>query len=94
MVEFERETLDLWAVCDDSCGGQAAVLRIEATTHRFVVARVYERPAGLPNINNEGFAIAPQAECIAGRKPVFWSDDSNTGGHAIRAGAMLCTAVP
>ena len=27
-------------------------------------------------------------------KPVFWADDAATSGHAIRAGAMLCTAVP
>jgi hypothetical protein len=37
-----------------------------------------------PNINNEGFAVAPQAECASGLRPVFWSDDANTGGTAIR----------
>ena len=59
-----------------------------------MVARVFDRPAAMPNINNEGFAVTPQAECSGGSRPVFWADDSNTGGHAIRAGAMLCTAVP
>ena len=93
-LHFDRETLDLWAICDDGCGGQAAVLRIDAATHKFVVARLFDRPAAMPNINNEGFAVAPQAECTGGSRPVFWADDANTGGHAIRAGAMLCTAVP
>ena len=58
---------------------------------RFVVTNIYERPAGMPNLNNEGFAIAPQAECVNGLKPVFWADDSNTGGHALRAGTLNCT---
>ena len=34
--------------------------------------------AAMPNLDNEGFAITPQAECVGGRKPVFWADDSNT----------------
>ena len=40
----------------------------------------------MPNLNNEGFAIAPQSECVDGHKPVFWSDDNNTDGHALRSG--------
>ena len=47
---------------------------------RFVVSASFERPASMPNINNEGFAVAPQSECVNGRKPVFWSDDSETAG--------------
>ncbi|MDO9352390.1 MAG: hypothetical protein Q7T55_01755, partial [Solirubrobacteraceae bacterium] len=42
--------------------------------------------------NNEGFAIAPQAECVGGLKSVFWADDSATNGHAIRSGKLNCTA--
>ena len=45
----------------------------------------------MPNLNNEGFAIAPQAECVNGLKPVFYTDDDNTGGHALRTGAINCT---
>ena len=33
----------------------------------------------MANLNNEGFAIAPRAECVNGLKPVFYTDDSNTG---------------
>ena len=52
---------------------------VRADAGRFVVTNTYERPAGMANLNNEGFAIAPQAECVNGLKPVFWADDSNTG---------------
>ena len=45
----------------------------------------------MPNLNNEGFAIAPQAECVNGLKPVFYTDDDNTDGHALRTGAINCT---
>ena len=31
------------------------------------------------------------AECAAGRRPVFWADDSATDGHAIRTGTVDCT---
>lgn len=35
----------------------------------------------MPDLNNEGFAIMPQAECIAGLKPAFWSDNDGTDGR-------------
>jgi hypothetical protein len=47
----------------------------------------------MPNLNNEGFVMAPQAECVNGLKPVFWADDTNDGGHALRAGTIDCTVV-
>ena len=93
-LEFEASTGRFWAVCDDTCEGRSAVLEIGqsgATDGRFGVTTVYERPASMPNINNEGFALAPQSACVAGVKPVFWADDSNTGGHAIRVGGIGCT---
>ena len=88
-LEFEPETGHLWAVCDDTCNGRVATL--DVTAGAFAVSGLYERPAGLPNLNNEGFAIAPQSACAAGRKPVFWSDDSGTDGHALRGGTIACT---
>jgi hypothetical protein len=54
----------------------------------------FERPAAMPNLNNEGFTIAPLAECSGGQRAVFWSDDTGTGGHAIRRGSMSCSFVP
>ena len=47
----------------------------------------------MPNLNNEGFAITPQRECVDGSKPVFWSDDNNTDLHALRSGTLNCTVI-
>jgi hypothetical protein len=93
-LEFEPESGHLWAVCDDTCNGRTSTLDIAqsgANAGRFVVTGTYERPGGMPNINNEGFAIAPRAECVGGLKPVFWSDDNGTDGHALREGTLDCT---
>ncbi|GIH41172.1 hypothetical protein Mco01_41720 [Microbispora corallina] len=91
-LQFEPETNHLWAVCDDTCTGRTATLDINAGG-KFAVTHLYERPGSMPNFNNEGFAIAPQAECVDGHKPVFWSDDNNDGGHALRSGTINCTVV-
>jgi len=90
-LTFDRDLNDLWAVCDDTCQGRSVVLRIDATG-RFKPARQFDRPTGMPNLNNEGFAIAPATQCVGNVKPVFWSDDSETGGHSIRSGTLTCLA--
>jgi hypothetical protein len=94
-LEFDRELNQLWATCDDTCGTKAAVLQIDTrvgvpTSGRMVVTRLFDRPASLPNVNNEGFALVPQSECVGGRKPSFWSDDNGTGGHALRRVSITC----
>jgi len=96
-LDFDAETGLLWATCDDGCGGRAAVLQVDtaagsATEGRFVVTMLHDRPAGMPNVNNEGFALTPLAECVDGARPVFWSDDDETGGHALRRGRLSCPA--
>ncbi|SHL26527.1 lamin tail domain-containing protein [Actinacidiphila paucisporea] len=89
-LEFDPETGHLWAECDNTCHGRTATLDIGADG-KFAVSGRYERPASMPDLNNEGFAIAPQSQCVAGQKPVFWSDDSDDDGHALRAGTVNCT---
>jgi hypothetical protein len=94
-LEYDPETRYLWATCDDGCGGLAGVLEIETaagspTRGRFGAPRVFARPTGLPNVNNEGFAIAPPSECVGGLKPAFWADDNATGGNSLRRGLMPC----
>lgn len=88
-LHFEAETQQLWVVCDDTCQGRSAVF--EVTGGAFTAQTYYERPTGMPNLNNEGFTLAPRAECAGGRKPAFWSDDSSTGGFAVRRGTVRCT---
>ena len=38
--------------------------------NEFVVEHVYDRPKSMPNINNEGFAIAPASGCDDGVREV------------------------
>jgi hypothetical protein len=92
-LQFDRDLNDLWAVCDDGCQGRHTLLRISPSTGKFVVSFMFDRPAAMPNINNEGFAIASATECVNDRKPVFWADDSETDGHSIRRGNIPCTAL-
>ena len=96
-LTYDAETNKLWAVCDNSCDGRTATLDVAQSgpnTGYFLVTNTYARPAGMDNLNNEGFAIAPQAECVNGLKPTFYTDDSNTGGHALRTGKIACKAAP
>jgi hypothetical protein len=90
-LQFDRDLHDLWAICDDTCEGRSVVLRIDSAG-KFAVAYRFERPTGMPNLNNEGFGIAPAMLCNGGTKPVYWTDDSETDGHAIRTGTLTCTA--
>ena len=54
------------------------------------MSATYARPSKMPNYNHEGFAIAWQSTCPSGRKAVVWADDSDDGGHALRAGTLSC----
>ena len=94
-LELDREVGYLWAACDNGCNGQLGILRIEENPlspqrGRFQVRRAFDRPTTMPNLNNEGIAIGAEAECIAGRKPFYWTDDGETGGHAIRRDSIPC----
>ncbi|MGW5719981.1 esterase-like activity of phytase family protein [Amycolatopsis sp. NPDC003865] len=85
-LEFEPSAGRLWTVCDDTCNGKTATLKV--VDGAFAVSATYARPSKMPNYNNEGFAIAPT--CSSGRRTVVWSDDANDGGHALRAGTLTC----
>jgi Lamin Tail Domain len=87
-LDFDAELGNLWAVCDDTCTGRSAILQIE--NGAFTVINSYERPADMPNINNEGFAVAALDECVGGLRPVFYSDDSDTGGNSLRQSTLPC----
>lgn len=86
-LQWDPQTAQLWAVCDDNCSGQHRVLRIGASGG-FDVTGIFDRPTGMPNLNNEGFALT--AQCVNGSKPVYWADDDNDDGHALRAGTVTC----
>lgn len=93
-LAFDRSTGTLWMACDDECAGQVAVARLTSNrdgTTSFTVTAVHSRPTGLPDHNNEGFTVAPTSRCASGMRPVFWSNDSNTGSHVLRRGTVRCT---
>jgi len=46
----------------------------------------------MPNLQNEGIAIAPESQCSAGQKSFWWTDDGATDGHALRADTIPCGA--
>ena len=89
-LQFDRDLQQLWAVCDNTCNGRHSILRI--SNGAFVVSATFARPTDMPNLNNEGFAIAPATQCVGDRKPVWWADDGETGGISIRGGSIPCTA--
>lgn len=88
-LEYEPETGNLWAACDSTCNGQTKTFRV-GSNGTMAATATYDRPAGMPSYNNEGFAIAAGAECVDGVKPVFWADDGNDGNHSLRQGTIRC----
>ena len=94
-LNFDREVGYLWADCDDTCQGRMNVLDIDTragspTLGKFYVRQGFERPGTMPNTNNEGFTVTPEALCVSGKKPVFWSDDADLNLHAIRRDSIPC----
>jgi len=94
-LSFDRDVGYLWAVCDDTCQGRSNVLDIDTrvgspTRGKFLVRRGFERPASMPNLNNEGFTMGSESTCQAGFKPVFYAEDGSTMGFAIRRDSIPC----
>jgi hypothetical protein len=94
-LSFDRDVGYLWAYCDNTCGNHAAVLQIETdplspARGHFGLDRIFDPPTALPDVNNEGIAVAPESECSDGLKSFFWTDDSATGGNSLRRGAIPC----
>ncbi|MBL8952001.1 MAG: hypothetical protein JNK82_14555 [Myxococcaceae bacterium] len=90
-LEYDRETGYLWAHCDDTCSNRVSVLTV-AGSGAFDVRARFLPPSTLPNVNHEGIAIAPEAECVANRKPYFWVDDADTAGSTVRGDSIPCGA--
>ena len=85
----------LWALCDNGCEGLGAGITFtgaEPTIVRFA------RPAGMPNLNNEGFATAPAplSPVAAGAttvRPAWWFADGEQPA-ALRAGTLPGAEIP
>lgn len=87
---FDRETGLLWAGCDNHCDGRMGVYTVGAAG-QFQQKYRFERPSSMANLNTEGFAAAPQSQCVGGMKKVYWADDADTDGHGLRLDAVSCT---
>lgn len=88
-TQWDADSQRIWAVADNSSAGSTTLLKIDANG-AFVVDRIYNRPTGLPDYNNEGFAIAPSSTCVDGVKEVIRADDGNNGGHSLWSGTISC----
>jgi LPXTG-motif cell wall-anchored protein len=88
-TQWDADAQRVWAVADNSSAGSSTLLKIDAAG-AFVVDRIYNRPTGLPDNNNEGFAIAPSSTCVDGVKEVIRADDGNNGGHSLWSGTIAC----
>ncbi len=88
-LQWEPQASRLWVVCDDNCDGEHRTMKVDGFG-AFATTAVYKRPSGMPNYNNEGYAVSGSAECVGGTKPVYWADDSNDSGHALRKGTLSC----
>lgn len=92
-LEYDADSAALWALCDDACHGESSVMSFASRPFqntRLVATVGYERPASMPNINNEGFTMTSHAECTAGFRPVYWTDDDAPYSRTLRAGQMTC----
>jgi hypothetical protein len=89
-LSFDEKNNYLWSLCDDKCNDQQKVYAV-GPKGEFAEIGWFNRPAGMPLSNLEGFVFVPDHLCRAdGTKDAYWADDSNTKGHAIKSGTVKC----
>ena len=79
----------IWAVCDDGCNGTVAHITLNGTAQPDVA--YFARPAGMPDINNEGFATAPEGITVTGERAAWWLADGFIS-EALRLGTVPAAA--
>lgn len=90
-LDYDTALDVMWAVCDDGCGGAAAQVALNGTSEPGI-AHV-ARPAGMPNLNNEGFATLPGALAGGVERPAWWFADGVTSA-ALRLGTLPAVGGP
>ena len=89
---FDTETNLLFDTCDELCGTTLRTFALNPKSGKFELQHTYAPPEQMSDeIANEGFALAPRAQCSDGTRPVFWADDGDTDGHSLRAGTIDCS---
>ncbi|WP_084104615.1 lamin tail domain-containing protein [Demequina sp. NBRC 110056] len=89
-VQWDGERDVLWVVCDEACDGRIATFAHDAGT--WEMTALYERPAGMPNVANEGFAVAASSAAVDGAVATFYVDDADTDGFSLRSGTLPAVA--
>lgn len=84
-LDWDSVRNTLWAVCDDGCQGRSAEITLNGTAQPGIAH--YARPAGMPDINNEGFATAPASLSVDGQRPVWWFADG-FASESLRTGTL------
>ena len=84
-LDYDTVRNTLWAVCDDGCQDRSAEITLNGTAQPDLAH--YERPAGMPDINNEGFATSPASLSVDGQRPVWWFADG-FASEALRTGTL------
>ncbi|PPF38651.1 lamin tail domain-containing protein [Pseudoclavibacter sp. AY1H1] len=89
-LDYDESTQTLWGMCDNGCGGTSALFQFGAAdgSAGYSVTHV-ARPAGLPDTNNEGFAIAANETCLDGTRAAYWLEDG-VQTDALKQGALAC----
>ena len=90
-LDYDSVLGGLWAVCDDGCEGALALLTFTGGPEPEIV--YYDRPAGMPNLNNEGFTTAGASAASGGTRPVWWFADG-AASASLRVGTLPAAADP
>lgn len=90
-LDYDTVLGSLWAVCDNGCGTASALITLNGTADPTIVH--FARPAGLPDINNEGFATTPTAINADGDRAAWWFADGFASG-SLRLGTLPGVALP
>ncbi|WP_282852146.1 lamin tail domain-containing protein [Gulosibacter sediminis] len=86
-LEYDEALGVLWVETDDGYNGRLAQLTLNGTTTPDVVQ--IDRPTGMENLNNEGFAVSSIDFCVDGQRPVWWFADG-LQPEALRSGMLDC----
>lgn len=90
-LDYDEVSGVLRVLCDEVCDGRSLEMTFDGT--EFVTdGTLYARPAGMPNLANEGFASHRETvECTSGsatgtaeRVRFLWADDAATAGAGLR----------
>lgn len=90
-LDYDTVLDELWAVCDNGCEGAAA--RIAFTGAEPTIVH-FARPAGMPNLNNEGFATAPASLSSGVEAPAAPTRSTVTPAALAAAAAVEATVRP